>query len=172
MFQINLLLILCPDVPLHCVTFAAPPVIDPRYVEQSLPALNSVPEGVESRFLAFVACGDIVVRADRPYIRKILEIYGASDSTSSPTPQIQFEEVELYNPGNLVMLFDNNPDGEEDIFEAVQVGGVIGNFLWGNAKVHAMKWYCEMLEGLQQDSTPSIGIPLAMPSASPHQDSI
>jgi hypothetical protein len=83
-------------------------------------------------------------------VRKILEIYstGSRDASSSVT-SVQFEEPELYNAGKLIMLFDENSDGDEDEIRGVEVERLIEGFLWGNVKTHPMKVYCELIAGLR-----------------------
>jgi hypothetical protein len=135
-----------PDTPLHCITFGAPPVLAPSDVLRVMP--TTCPGQPRSTFLAFAVHGDIVVRADRPYIRKMIEIFGSSGAASS-MPTLEFEESELYNVGELVLLFDANPDGDDEQFQAAQLGDEINKLLWGNLKAHPLKEYCKLLSGLK-----------------------
>jgi len=146
-------------IPVHCVTFAAPPVLSRTDISQSCFPVTSAEDEAKGRFLAFAVQGDVVVRADRPYVRKILEIYSAGGAAMTAVPTLQFEEPELRNAGKLILLFDKNPDGDEDQIEAVEAGNAVENVLWGNVRAHPMKLYCEMLAQLKQAS----GLPLRTP---------
>lgn len=64
------------DIQLHCITFASPPVLSLPITEATFALPNTL--GKASKFLAFSVHGDMVVRADRPYVRKLLEIYSTA----------------------------------------------------------------------------------------------
>ena len=100
-----------------------------------------------SQFLAFTACGDLVARADRPYVRQVLQIYSSSDAVA-PLPDFQFDPAELWNAGTLIVLFDKNIDSDEEEIHAVEAAQGLGGFLWGNVHAHEMKVYLELLSGL------------------------
>ena len=61
----------------------------------------------------------------------------------------QFDPPELSNAGNPVVLFDKNADGNEEEIVAVEAAAGLGEFLWGNVKMHDMKIYLELLSGLR-----------------------
>lgn len=82
-------------------------------------------------------------------MRKILEIYSTPYLANSPVSSVQFEAAELHNAGQLVLLFDENLNGDGLEIKAVVVEDAIDGLLWGNVKAHSMKWYCEMLARLQ-----------------------
>ncbi len=87
-------------------------------------------------------------RADRPFVRQLLQIY----SSASDTPMVvdfRFDPPELWNAGNPVVLFDKNADGDEEEIVAVEATAGLGEFLWGNVKMHDMKIYLELLSGLR-----------------------
>lgn len=64
----------------HCVTFGTPPV---SLLPLQKPAPEVNPELRKSLFLSFVNEGDPVARADKAYVRNLLELF----ATPSPTPR-------------------------------------------------------------------------------------
>ena len=90
-----------------------------------------------SAFLAFVAHGDPVARADRTYIKRLLEVYGRAEHNVA----LSYESPELYNAGKLLMLHDRNPDGDEVDTGVSEITAQVGTLLFGNVKVHAMSQY-------------------------------
>jgi hypothetical protein len=137
----NIALTVGIEVPADCITFAAPPSL-------SIPDISATLSSRDTQFLAFVAHGDPVPRADRPFVRQLLQIYSTS-SDDPETAAFQFDPPELFNAGNTIVLFDNNADGDEDDIVAVEATAGIGEFLWGNVKMHNMKVYLELLSSLQ-----------------------
>jgi hypothetical protein len=81
---------------IHCVTFGAPPI--------SLFHLAKPPNlGLrKSLFLSFVNEGDPVTRADKAYVRSLLELYAApAPKTTYPTPSHSRDAPPLpYRPGS------------------------------------------------------------------------
>lgn len=104
-----------------------------------------------SQFLAFAAHGDLVVRADRPYVRQVVKIYGSSDAVP-PLPDFQFDPAELWNAGTSIVLFDKNIDSDDEEVHAIEAAQGLGELLWGNLHTHDMKVYLELLNGLQMPS--------------------
>lgn len=137
-------LIFRTDTALHCITFAAPPVV-------SVPDISSIVKGSlspgqqKSKFLAFTAYGDLVARADRPYVRQVLQVYS---SVVAPLPGFEFDAAELWTVGTLIVLFDKSVDSDEEEIHAVEAIQGLGSFLWGNVHAHDMKNYLELLSGL------------------------
>lgn len=86
---------------IHCITFGAPPV-------SLLPLTKPPGENLKkSLFLSFVNEGDPVARADKKYVRSLLDLY------SSPPPrQNCFESVTLHKlkPGATGPNADNHSD--------------------------------------------------------------
>jgi hypothetical protein len=64
---------------IHCVTFGAPPV---SLLPLQKPARSELKK---SLFLSFINEGDPVTRADKPYVRSLLDLY-SSPAPSSPPP--------------------------------------------------------------------------------------
>ena len=94
-----------------------------------------------STFLAFVNHGDPVARADKPYIRLLLDVY----SRPTPLPYLNFEPSELCNAGTVILLYDRNPDGDDDDIGVSEVTNHMSSLLFGNVKVHPMKHYLTLL---------------------------
>jgi hypothetical protein len=95
-----------------------------------------------SLFLSFVTKGDSVPRADKPYIRSLLEIY----VKPRPHDRITFAPAELFNCGGVIMLHDRNPDSEDADIDVVDATDSIKLMLFGNVKAHNMKQYLNMLQ--------------------------
>ncbi|ORY10613.1 Alpha/Beta hydrolase protein [Clohesyomyces aquaticus] len=130
-------------IPGDCITFAAPPVI-------SIPNVHTNPDlqSPNTCFLALVTHGDPVPRADRPYIRQLLQLY-SNPSDLPRDADFHFDPPELWNAGNPIILFDKNPDGDEEQITAVEATAGLEKFLWGNVKMHDLKIYLEMLSDLR-----------------------
>jgi len=134
-------------MPLHCITFAAPPVVSMPDISSAMRGTINSAQFKTSQFLAFAAHGDLVARADRPYIRQVLQIYSSSD-TVAHLSDFQFDPAELWNAGTLIILFDKSIDSDEEEIHAVEAAHGLGGFLWGNLHAHDMKVYLELLSGL------------------------
>jgi len=134
-------------MPLHCVTFAAPPIVSTPDIALTIKETANFAQHPTSQFFAFVACGDLVTRADRPYVRQVLQIYSSSDAVA-PLPDLQFDPAELWNAGTLIVLFDKSIDRDEEEIHAVEAAQGLRGFLWGNVHAHNMKIYLELLSGL------------------------
>ncbi len=63
---------------IHCVTFGAPPVSLLPLTKPEAPQLR------KSLFLSFVNEGDPVTRADKAYVRSLLELFAAPPPSSQP----------------------------------------------------------------------------------------
>lgn len=118
------------ELILDCISFGAPPVMFPGEVIAHLHTSGST-------FLAFVNHGDPVARADKPYIRLLLDVY----SRPIPLPYLDFEAPELCNAGTVLLLYERNPDGDEDDIGISEVTNQMSNLLFGNVKVHQMRHY-------------------------------
>jgi hypothetical protein len=134
-------------MPLHCITFAAPPMVSILDISSAMRGTVNSAQYTTSQFLAFAAYGDLVARADRPYVRQVLQIYSSSDAVT-PLPDFQFDPAELWNAGTLIVLFDKSIDSDEEEIHAVEAAQGLGGFLWGNLHAHDMKVYLELLSGL------------------------
>ena len=63
---------------------------------------------------------------------------------------IQLDMPELWSAGIPVVLFDQNPDADDDDIVAVEAETGLRDFLWGNVKMHDMKVYLQMLSSLRE----------------------
>lgn len=93
-------------------------------------------------FLSIVNNGDPVVRADKPYIRTLLEVY----VKPNPEERLDFAASELFNCGSVILLHDRNVESEDADIDAVEATDSIGSVLFGNVKAHSMKQYLTMLQ--------------------------
>lgn len=143
----TLYLIIETDIPIHCITFAAPPIVSTPDITSAIRGTANSSQYTTSQFLAFATYGDLVTRADRPYVRQILQVYSSSDALT-PLPNLQFDPPELWNAGTLIVLFDKSLDSDEEEIHAVEAVQGLGDFLWGNLHAHDMKIYLELLNGL------------------------
>ncbi|KAF2152247.1 alpha/beta-hydrolase [Myriangium duriaei CBS 260.36] len=137
------------DIPTDCITFAMSPVLSFPIGSAALGSATSSLTSLDTRFLAIVAHGDPVPRADRPFVRQILQIY--SNVSDTPLQNFQFDPPELYSAGDLVVLFDKNLEGDEEEIVAVKAEDGIGEFLWGTVKMHEMEVYLKLLSQLRQE---------------------
>ena len=80
-------------------------------------------------------------RADKLYIRLLLDIY----SNPIAIPNLTLPESELCNAGTVLLLYDQDPDGEDDQTGIADLTDGIGHLLFGNVKVHPMKYYLTLL---------------------------
>jgi hypothetical protein len=91
--------------------------------------------------------GDPIARADKPYIKKLLEVY------ANPNPQIPvaFAPATLFSAGTTVLLYDENQDADEiAVSSSVVSSERIGELLFGNVKIHPMKEYLSLIGSLRQ----------------------
>jgi hypothetical protein len=126
------------DLNLHCITFGAPPVYSPHSITSSIADSSS-------RVLSFVNYGDLVTRADKSYIRTLINVY----AHPNPATRLDFSSAELFNVGESVMLYDENEDGEEVRAKAVVVTEKINGLLFGNVRIHPMKQYLHLLGSMK-----------------------
>ncbi|KAM0429702.1 hypothetical protein ACHAPT_006308 [Fusarium lateritium] len=151
---------------IHCVTFGAPPVSLLPLAKPDRPNLRN------SVFLSFINEGDPVVRADKAYVRSLLQLLTSpppsskkpkssiSKSRSRPLPIWNVPPCTLSNAGRLVILRTKDPRAKhkdrktlrERIDEGVvavtcldeQLRGVI----WGDPICHLMSLYADRIEDL------------------------
>lgn len=122
------------ELRLDCISFGAPPVMFPGEVIAHLHTSGST-------FLAFVNHGDPVALADKPYIKLLLNVY----SRPSPLPYLDFEASELCNAGTVLLIYDQNPDKDDDNIGVSEVTNNMSNLLFGNVKVHPMRHYLTLI---------------------------
>lgn len=136
---------------IHCITFGAPPV-------SLLPLKKPIrPELRKSLFFSFINEGDPVARADKAYVRSLLELLGTAPPqriTTWPIP-----ESTLSNAGRIVVLRPENPKGfgdkktvEERLEEGVQAvtcrEDELRGVVWGDPVCHLMRFYKERVDRL------------------------
>ena len=153
---------------IHCITFGTPPV-------SLLPiAKSNNPRYKKSLFLSFINEGDPVPRADRAYVRSLLDLYTspapgssclasvippkprffrrksqeANDSPSAPLPVWNVPPGSLSNAGRLVVLRASNNAGEDDITAVVTTDQQLRGVVFGNPVMHMMKVYARRIEVL------------------------
>ncbi|KAK5996157.1 hypothetical protein PT974_04585 [Cladobotryum mycophilum] len=154
---------------IHCVTFGAPPV--------SLLPLEKPdsPELRKSLFLSFVNEGDPVVRADKPYVKSLLELLASPPpSTSPPLPPLpsckdskdgnksnsSTSKNTLSNAGRIIVLRSADPSSKpkdhktvgERLAEGVAAVTCreehLRGVIWGDPVAHTMSLYAGRIEAL------------------------
>ncbi|KAL7274318.1 hypothetical protein RUND412_002790 [Rhizina undulata] len=134
---------------IHCINFGAPPL--------SVPALTPPQKSLTSLFLSFMNEGDPVVRADRPYVGSLLEVYSSSvpqppttSETSEITPTWRLPLPSYFNSGKLVILRDVAPEDAEEVdakpFTVNQTK--LSTTVFGNPAVHRMSEYLNRIMGI------------------------
>jgi Lipase (class 3) len=131
----------------HCVTFAAPPVLNSLAVAEA----PSLPSAMSLNIVNF---GDIVPRASKEYVRSLLTLYSEREGQVVES-EWDFGEPESWNYGKNVLLMDVSTGDEEDEEprqEASSQDGLdmrafdVRNEVWkrlafGNVKSHPMDLY-------------------------------
>ena len=94
---------------IHCITFGTPPI-------SLLPLQKShAPRYQKSLFLSFINEGDPVPRADKAYIRSLLDLYASpapgngcinTISTTTPAPKFKFNRLQRPKPCTAVSAPD------------------------------------------------------------------
>jgi hypothetical protein len=136
----------CPEIiqafqKIHCITFAAPPVLAPHS------AATADLDTSAGMTLNVVNYGDIVPRAEKNYIRSLLALYRERAEHPSGDPW-DFGRPTTFNYGQIVILQDNSED-EED---RAQVHAYrISQDLWqtlafGSVRAHPMAVYLEAVD--------------------------
>lgn len=134
---------------IHCVTFAAPPVLG------SLPSGDDAPPVLAGLSLNIVNYGDMVPRADKAYIRSLLTLYRerAESNTSEPW---DFGDPDAWNYGKNIVVMDvaaadDGGDIQDDVSDlrAFDVGPHIWKTLaFGSKKTHPMAVYLQSVRSL------------------------
>ncbi|KAH0544914.1 hypothetical protein FGG08_000994 [Glutinoglossum americanum] len=157
---------------IHCVTFGAPPV--------SLLPLQKpdAPQFKKSLFLSFINEGDPVPRADKAYVRSLIDLYAAPAPGQScpilplipqPKPGRFFKKhkpmktklthvtnsevwevppTSLSNAGKLVVLRPSKPGSEQDVAVCVTTDEQLRGVVFGDPVKHMMKLYASRIETL------------------------
>ncbi|KAI5803697.1 Alpha/Beta hydrolase protein [Geopyxis carbonaria] len=126
------------------ITFGAPPLaapdITPRLLQLQQARTNP------GLVLAIVNDGDPVARADRAYLRTLVDLYRAACG-AEPLPPPEKPLDGLCNVGTLVVVRDRNHDGDErDIVVEVAPRNVFEELVYCNAAVHRRVVYAESVE--------------------------
>lgn len=145
---------------IHCITFGAPPV--------TLLPLRRPVAWKKSLFLSFVNEGDPVARAERAYVRSLLELYAAPPPRRGAVWDVP--DNTLCNAGSVVVLQANTSASvpvsgsghghtpsckktvDERLKEGVHAVTCDGNDLrgviWGDPVCHLMKLYKDRIDML------------------------
>jgi hypothetical protein len=147
----------------HCVTFAAPPVIGSPTVQESL----SLPSPLSLNIVNFQ---DIVPRASKAYIRSILALY-SERAENVIEEEWDFGEPDVWNYGSNILLMDISNGVDDDNNEAIAEGAdsnqaaeedlpnvrafKIDNEIWkrlafGSVRTHPMEKYLNGIEALSR----------------------
>lgn len=126
---------------IHCITFAAPPVLTP---------LSVVTTGLDESkgmTLNMVNYGDIVPRTEKNYIRSLLALY--RERTEHPSGDWwDFGRPTTFNYGQIVILQDTSEDGEDGArVHAYRLSQDLWQTLaFGSVRAHPMAVYLEAVE--------------------------
>jgi hypothetical protein len=152
----------------HCVTFGAPPVSflplqKPRHMRAD-----------KSLFLSFINEGDLIVRADIPYMLSLAKLLAGSKGSSNScattlvkkashavlksskedkidrrAPYWTVPEATLSNAGRLVVLREKPGSQRNPLVEAVVTeDSKLRNVIFGDTAMHAMSLYQERVKAL------------------------
>ena len=151
---------------IHCITFGSPPV--------SLLPLQKPTRRQNSKFLflSFVNEGDLVVRADKPYIVSLAKLIAAPaptvnndgrqklrqkmsmqvlktndmDAVGLQPPRWQVPDAILSNAGRMVLLREK-PNGKTATTEARQLtDGELRGVIFGDPSMHSISLYRKRVE--------------------------
>ncbi|KAF8853351.1 alpha/beta-hydrolase [Acephala macrosclerotiorum] len=125
------------DIPLHCVTFGAPPIISCLNI--ALTAVDNHP----GKILAFVNDEDLVARADRTYLKEIEKAYSNSDAAAASF-DLEFGTPELYNLGKIVTLFSQKKKGDRNTMPCLTPSNM-QKLSFGDLSMHDMKVYLDRI---------------------------
>lgn len=154
----------------HCVTFGAPPV---SLLPLKTPDHSSdrQPYKGKSVFLGFVNEGDPVARADKTYVKSLLELYAkpmscrpATNNPNKYKPTWSVPEATLSLAGHLVVLRarrspasskSRSPRNSKkgDAVEAVTAADAdLRGLVFGDPLMHTMDLYAQRIEQLATDA--------------------
>jgi hypothetical protein len=150
---------------IHCITFGAPP----SAVRPLRPTPS--PDSEESLFYAFINEGDPVPRADKAYVRSLLNLYASPAPNSSKwrkyekttkKPRSAIWEVppaSLSLAGHLVVLRNTSTEHEQPMMSKREVEAcvtsddVVRNAIFGDPGMHMMKLYSQRIDALKKHAT-------------------
>lgn len=146
---------------IHCVTFGAPPVSLLPLAKPDTHALR------KSIFLSFVNEGDPVVRADKAYVKSLLDLLASpppsqrkDTNKSRKKPTWNVPPCTLSNAGRIVVLrsgdLDAKPKDRKTVRERLDEGVVtvtcseerLRSVIWGDPVCHLMSLYAARIEVL------------------------
>ena len=136
----------CPEIvrsfaSIHCITFAAPPVLAP------LEAVSTALNPSESLTINIVNHGDIVPRAEKNYIRSLLQLYRERAEHIS-ADRWDFGQPTTFNYGQIVILKDVCPEDEEPRMHAYRASqGLWQTMAFGSIRAHPMNVYVQAVDG-------------------------
>ncbi|QKX64653.1 uncharacterized protein TRUGW13939_11829 [Talaromyces rugulosus] len=141
----------------HCVTFGAPPVSLLPLQRQDCGS-GRKPYDSKSLFFGFVNEGDPVARADKTYVKSLLELYAKPSRCSTSTSQSRQKatwkvpEATLSLAGRLVVLRahrsrSSRNSKKPDTVEAVTAADVdLRGLVFGDPLMHTMDLYAQRIE--------------------------
>ncbi|EPE08623.1 lipase class 3 [Ophiostoma piceae UAMH 11346] len=140
----------------HCITFGTPPM--------SLLPLKKPEDRRDLRksmFFSFINEGDPVVRADKMYVKSLIDLFSSSvPAEYSSKPVWKVPVATLSNAGRLIVLRSGNPRaglaGKKTVEERLSEGVVaqftsdeqLRDMIWGDPVCHVMKLYAGRIEAL------------------------
>jgi hypothetical protein len=155
---------------IHCITFGAPPVSLLPLTKPDAPSLR------KSVFLSFVNEGDPVVRADKAYVKSLLDLLSSPppsshhkdtkskqrsrSSSRTKKPKWKVPPCTLSNAGRIVVLRSGNPHAKpkdrKTVRERLDEGVVavtchdedLREVIWGDPVCHLMNLYAERIQVL------------------------
>ncbi|KAF5714020.1 lipase class 3 [Fusarium mundagurra] len=146
---------------IHCVTFGAPPVSLLPLAKPETHALR------KSIFLSFVNEGDPVVRADKAYVKSLLDLLASPPPSQRKDPNKPRKKptwnvppCTLSNAGRIVVLrsgdLDAKPKDRKTVRERLDEGVVavtcseerLRSVIWGDPVCHLMSLYAARIEVL------------------------
>ncbi|KAM0078731.1 hypothetical protein ACKRZS_009464 [Fusarium odoratissimum] len=146
---------------IHCVTFGAPPVSLLPLAKPDAHALR------KSIFLSFVNEGDPVVRADKAYVKSLLDLLASpppslrkDTNKSRKKPTWNVPPCTLSNAGRIAVLrsgdLDAKPKDRKTVRERLDEGVVavtcseerLRSVIWGDPVCHLMSLYAARIEVL------------------------
>ncbi|KAF4344391.1 lipase class 3 [Fusarium beomiforme] len=146
---------------IHCVTFGAPPV---SLLPLTKPDAHSLRKSI---FLSFVNEGDPVVRADKAYVKSLLDLLASPPPSQrkdqkkpGKKPTWKVPPCTLSNAGRIVVLrsgdLDAKPKDRKTVRERLDEGVVavtcsderLRSVIWGDPVCHLMSLYAARIEVL------------------------
>lgn len=138
----------------HCVTFGSPPVsIRPL----QLPRWNAR-SPKRSMFFAFINEGDPVPRAEKAYLRSLLDLYVSPTKAQGESRNWKVPRATLSAAGRLVLLRRKQPvvypnlPGSEGVEASIITHGQLREVVFGDPLMHTMDLYAKRIEELARNA--------------------